>query len=245
MGLSVDIKKRFKEFSLDVRWQMGRETAVLFGHSGAGKSLTLKIISGLMTADEGTIQSSGRPLFDFRAGINMPSQKRRMGYVFQDLALFPHMSVKANIAFGMRKEDKPFSKERLSAIIKAFHLAGLDDKYPSQISGGQKQRVALARALVGRPEMLLLDEPFSALDHELRMEMRSLLLEVRRRFDIPVVLVTHDAEEACAVADKLIIYSHGQVIGTGKPQELIEKKGAARFFPARGRAAEAVNSWTH
>ncbi len=221
MGLFVDIKKRLNGFSLDVQWRMDNEIAVVFGHSGAGKSLTLKAIAGLMRPDEGAIVARGRTLFERngRLRVDLPPQKRHMGYVFQDLALFPHMTVRENIAFGLKAKHGRQSGET-ERMLKLFHIEGLAGRYPREISGGQKQRVALARALIGRPGVLLLDEPFSALDRGLRDEMGRLLVDVRREFGIPVVLVTHDAGEARAVADRLIVYSGGRVVQTGSPEEV-------------------------
>ena len=227
MGLSVDIKKKLNGFTLSASWQMEDEIAVLFGHSGAGKTLTLRAIAGLMRPDEGMITARGRTLFERngRLKVNLPPQERHLGYVFQDLALFPHMTARANIAFGQDRRGldgrQRQGREEVDRMLKMFHIADVAGKYPAEISGGQKQRVALARALIGRPGVLLLDEPFSALDARLRHEMGRLLVEVQRGFGIPVVLVTHDHQEACAVADMLIVYSDGKAVRTGSPQEII------------------------
>ncbi|MBF0343112.1 MAG: ATP-binding cassette domain-containing protein [Nitrospirae bacterium] len=223
MSLSVDISKELNGFILDVKWEIGREIGVLFGFSGSGKSLTLKAISGLMTPDEGSIISNGVVLFDSSANISIPVQQRSFGYVFQTLALFPHMKVKDNIGFGAKEKDKRQIRGKVHDLIKLFHLEGLQDKYPSEISGGQKQRVAFARALIGNPSTLLLDEPFSALDNPLRHEMGQLLLYIRKEFDIPIVLVTHDIFEAYTLADKLIVYSNGQIALVGKPSEILKQ----------------------
>ena len=237
MGLSVDIKKKLNGFSLHAKWRMGDEIAVLFGHSGAGKTVTLKAIAGLMRPDEGFISAGGKTLFEaFLAGgprVDLPPQRRHMGYVFQDLALFPHMTVRANIAFGLGG-DKSKSVDAVEEMLHIFHLENLAGKRPGVISGGEKQRVALARALIRRPEVLLLDEPFSALDSGLRAEMGRLLLEIKRDFNVPAVLVTHDIREAQAVADRLIVYSGGRVVQTGSPREVLEQPadGIAPLFAA-------------
>ncbi len=220
MGLSLDIQKKVNGFFLDVAWEMDNDLTVLFGYSGAGKSMTLQMIAGLMKPDEGIVVSDGRFFFDSSSNINIPPQERSIGYVFQDLALFPHMTVAQNIQYGGNGLPKN-EKNRLAAeMIEQFRLQGLENKLPSEISGGQKQRVAIARALIRRPDVLLLDEPFSALDNPLRLEMRGLLKEVRSEFNIPVVLVTHDITEALTMADRLIVYSGGKVVQSGTPEEI-------------------------
>ena len=154
---------------------MTNELAVLFGYSGAGKSLTLQLIAGLLKPDAGRITANGDVLFDSQKRINVPPQRRSLGYVFQDLALFPHMTVRQNIAYGATGLPRGARQERVGEMLEVFHLEDLADKPPAEISGGQKQRVALARALIRRPQALLLDEPFSALDNPLRREMRQFL----------------------------------------------------------------------
>ncbi len=220
MGLSVKLIKRVKGFTLDAAWEIGNELAVLFGYSGAGKSMTLQLIAGLALPDEGLIRVDDRILFDSSSKVNIPPQKRLMGYVFQDLALFPHMTVSENISYGLNGSGKHERENRIEQMIGLFHLNGLEGKRPSEISGGQKQRVAFARALIRKPDILLLDEPFSALDNPLRIEMRNLLKDIRREFDIPIILVTHDISEAYSMADKIIVYSEGRIAQTGAPAEV-------------------------
>ena len=220
MGLSLKLRKQVNGFNLDVEWAMENELSVLFGFSGAGKSMTLQLMAGLIKPDEGWIYSGDRILFDSRSEINLAPQDRSIGYVFQNLALFPHMTVKGNILYGAGDLKKEQREERIGEMIAAFHLDGLEARYPSEISGGQQQRVALARALIRRPDLLLLDEPFSALDNPLRLEMQKFLKEVRQKFNIPVILVTHDLMEAYAVADKIIVYSQGKIVQTGSPLEV-------------------------
>lgn len=217
MGLTVDVRKRVNGFALDSSWEIGNELAVLFGYSGAGKSLTLQLIAGLMKPDSGVITSNGNDYFNSSLGIDIPPQHRSFGYVFQDLALFPHMTVKENIMFGAKGVATDDRMERFSGMMGSFRLNGLENKLPSEISGGQKQRVAFARALIRRPDVLLLDEPFSALDNPLRVEMRAFLLQVRKDFDIPVVLVTHDVVEAYTMPDTLIVCANGGVLQKGSP----------------------------
>lgn len=222
MGLSVRLKKKVKGFSLDVAWETGNELVVLFGYSGAGKSMTFQMISGLMEPDAGIIRLNQKVFFNRSTGTNLPPQKRTFGYVFQDLALFPHMNVRENILFAAHGKEKKARERELLEMLSAFHISGIAGKYPGEISGGQKQRVALARALIRRPEALLLDEPFSALDNPVRTEMRKLLREVQKEFKIPIVLITHDISEAYAVADRIIVYSGGRVAQTGPPFEVFQ-----------------------
>jgi molybdate transport system ATP-binding protein len=220
MGLSVRLRKRVDRFLLDVSWEIGNELAVLFGHSGAGKSMTLQLIAGLMKPDEGFISSNGNTLYDSAGRVNLQPQRRSMGYVFQDRILFPHMTVAENIAYGLKSPTKPAAEKKVKEMIRLFHLEGLGHRYPREISGGQKQRVTLARTLIGKPDALLLDEPFSALDNVLRVEMRQLVRDIRHEFDVPIVLVTHDLLEAYTMADKVILYSGGQVAHVGHPSEI-------------------------
>jgi molybdate transport system ATP-binding protein len=221
MELSVNIRKAVKGFKLDAQWEIGDELAVLFGYSGAGKSMTLRLIAGLMQPDKGAIYLNGSPVYDSAAAIDLPPQARSFGYVFQDLALFPHMTVRENILYGAHGLSRSTRELSAGNMMERFMIAGLEKKFPHEISGGQKQRVALARALIRRPDALLLDEPFSALDAPLRAEMRNFLQEIRREFPIPIVLVTHDLAEATVLADKLIIYVNGRVLQTGTPFEVL------------------------
>jgi molybdate transport system ATP-binding protein len=221
MGLAVTAKKTVHGFTLDIAWEIGNELAVLFGYSGAGKSMTLQLLAGLMKPDKGSIVLNGRTLFNSVSRVDLSPQERSFGYVFQDLALFPHMTVKENILYGAHGIKKEERDKRAREMIEMFRLAGLDDALPPEISGGQKQRVALARALIRKPDALLLDEPFSALDNPIRAEMRKFLLDVQRTFDIPVVLVTHDLVEASTLADTVIVYAQGRILQSGSPAEVL------------------------
>lgn len=223
MGLAVKLKKRLNGFSLDVEWAIEKELTVLFGYSGAGKSLTLQMIAGLMEPAEGFVHSDEKVFFNSTMKINLPPQRRPFGYVFQNLALFPHMTVKENILYGAKGMAKDEKESRVRELIRSFSLEGLEDMFPSEISGGQKQRVAFARALMRRPDVLLLDEPFSALDNPLRIEMMDFLTDIRHEFSIPVILVTHDIFEVYTLADKIIVYSGGRIAQTGSPSEVFNK----------------------
>jgi molybdate transport system ATP-binding protein len=223
MGLELKITTALPGFTLDVSWSIEAELVVLFGHSGAGKSMTLQTIAGIARQGSGYIGLNGRTLFSSGQNINLPPQQRSVGYVFQDLALFPHMTVRQNILYGARGVDKGTAGQRCGEMLELFRLDGQGDKFPHEISGGQKQRVAFARALIRKPGLLLLDEPFSSLDNPLRLEMRKCLVGVLREdFRIPTVLVTHDVLEAYTLADRVLIYSNGRVIQSGRPQEVFQ-----------------------
>jgi molybdate transport system ATP-binding protein len=221
MGLDLKITTELPGFTLDVSWSIQAELVVLFGHSGAGKSMTLQTIAGITRQGGGHIRLNGRTLFSSEQDINLPPQQRSVGYVFQDLALFPHMTVRQNILYGAHGIDKSMARQQCSEMMELFRLDGQEDKYPHEISGGQKQRVAFARALIRKPGLLLLDEPFSSLDNPLRLEMRKCLMGVLRDdFRVPTVLVTHDVLEAYTLADRVLIYSNGRVIQSGLPAEV-------------------------
>lgn len=218
--LSHRLFKRLNGFTLDVAWEMGNEIVVLFGFSGAGKSMTLNLLAGLARAESGFIRLGNRILFDSSSNIFVPPQNRKIGYVFQDLALFPHMTVRENIYYGTLGIDKDEREKRVNEIMDILELQTFGTRYPSEISGGQKQRVALARVLVKKPEILLLDEPFTALDISLRIEMQKLLKELRCTVSIPVILVTHDLYEAYTMADRIIVYSAGHIAQEGSPYDV-------------------------
>jgi molybdate transport system ATP-binding protein len=220
MHILVDIKKRLwsgrRVFSLEVAFSNDQDVVVLFGPSGAGKSLTLQAIAGLTTPDAGRIVAGERVLFDSERGIRVPARCRDVGYVFQDYALFPHLSVAQNVSFGLKRRW-PWhlprgERRRLEEILEILELTTLQDSLPRDLSGGQRQRVALARALIRRPSLLLLDEPFSALDAPLRQKMRQELLRVRQRFTTPVILITHDPDDVAALAETVVVYESGKVI---------------------------------
>jgi molybdate transport system ATP-binding protein len=227
-GLAVALRARLPGFFLDVSWEIGAELAVLFGPSGAGKSLTLRLIAGLAQPDSGRVVAGERLLLDTDRAVCLQPQQRSIGYVFQNLALFPHMTVLDNVLYGGHGLEREERAARAESLIHRFGLAGLQRRRPGEISGGQQQRVAFARALLRRPAVLLLDEPFSALDASLRRDMGELLREVQRELKLPTVLVTHDAAEAAALADTVILCEGGRVIRQNEPGKVFtEPSGQA------------------
>jgi molybdate transport system ATP-binding protein len=220
MSLEASFAKQYDGFKLDIDIKIGNELVIFFGPSGSGKSLTLKIIAGLIHPDSGTIILNNRLLFK-KPGVKIKPQHRSIGYVFQNHSIFPHMTVWQNIAFGAKGFDKNIAGDMTASMIHTFNLEGLEKKYPHQISGGQQQRTALARALIKRPDALLLDEPFSALDNPMRIRMRQCLKNVLLNLDMPVALVTHDIAEACSLGNKIFIYAHGRILQSGTPADII------------------------
>lgn len=223
MQLDVDITKQLKDFTLKQKFSISQETLGVLGASGAGKSMTLKCIAGLVTPDEGRIVLNGRTLFDSFKGINLPIQQRRVGLLFQNYALFPNLTVKENIAFGLRNLSKKEREKRVEKIMAMLGIAELGDSYPHQISGGEQQRTALARTLVTEPDCLLLDEPFSALDNHIRHRLEQELIEALTHFQGPVVFVTHNLRECYRVSDKIMIIHQGQVVAYGSRDEVFNR----------------------
>ena len=210
--LSVDITKNLPDFSLSLRFSIERDILVLFGPSGCGKTTTLRSIAGLLQPDGGRIVNDGEVFFDSADRIFIPPRQRRIGYMFQDFALFPHMTVYRNIWYGVRDHDQEARQmyEKLMSLLKIGHLA---ERSPGQLSGGEKQRVALARALMAQPKILLLDEPLSSLDTETRREVRNELREMQRIWNIPFILVTHDPDEARFLGDQVLYIQKGRQVG--------------------------------
>jgi molybdate transport system ATP-binding protein len=266
--ISLSITKRLPGFALDVGWEADEPVVALFGPSGAGKTLTLHCLSGLVRPDRGRIVLNGRVFFDSDAGVDLPPQARRLGYVFQGYALFPHLRVGENIAFGLKGRPREDRIQRTRMTLGRLGLDGLERRYPQELSGGQQQRVALGRALAVDPDLLLLDEPLSALDPPLRRQLREDLGRIIREWGKATVLVTHDLAEAYQLADRVVVYEGGRVLQAAPKSELLwqpTSERVARLIGVRnllrgtvakatpeiiqirwrGETLEAVNSPSH
>jgi molybdate transport system ATP-binding protein len=206
-----------RRFELDVALRSDARRLVLFGASGAGKTMTLKAVAGLLKPDAGHVRIDGESLFDAQLRINLPPQQRTVAYLFQEYALFPHLTVRQNVAFGLqrgwRNPPKHIEHPAVQRWLDAFELESLAHRYPHELSGGQRQRTALARALVSEPRAILLDEPFAALDAQLRGKLREELLALQRNLGTPMVLITHDPADVDAFADEVIHMAGGRVQG--------------------------------
>lgn len=225
MALEVRIKKQFPDFLLDVEFQTEEEIFGVLGESGCGKSLTLKCIAGIERPDQGRIVLNGRELFDSKKGINLPARERKIGYLFQEYALFPNMTVEENIAVGIKEKKKGEKKKKIHDYIQKFFLEGLEKKHPSSLSGGQKQRVAIARMLAVEPELILLDEPFSAVDSYLKWKLEQMLLEWLEEVQVTTLLVSHNRDEVYRLCDRMGIIHKGHMEVCGKKQEIFQNPG--------------------
>ncbi len=219
MQLDIDIRKTLRSgqrvFQLNARFSAEGQRVVVVGPSGAGKSQLLKAIAGLVRPDSGHVRLDGQPLFDAQARVNLPPQARNVAYLFQDYALFPHLSVRQNIAFGLargwRNPRRDHASEAVDYWIDAFHLGEVAHQVPHELSGGQRQRTALARALVANPRALLLDEPFAALDPGLRVALRAELDALQRRLQVPMVLITHDPQDVAVFGEQVLRMRAGEI----------------------------------
>jgi molybdate transport system ATP-binding protein len=227
--LHADVGDRHRQFQLQMAFATEAPVVALFGPSGAGKSLTVQAIAGLLRPRAGHVRVAGRTLFDSRAGIDLPPEARRVGCVFQHYALFPHLDVRRNVGFGLgswRRRLSPARRERVESLLESFGLLPLANSRPETLSGGQKQRVALARALACEPQLLLLDEPFAALNPLLRQQLRAELLDCVRRWQVPALLITHDVDDVLALANQACCVDGGRVtrvidLDRGTPREAL------------------------
>ena len=245
MSLLVDIKKKLGNFHLNVSFETDSGVLGLLGESGCGKSMTLKCIAGIEKPDEGKIILNSVTLFDSARRINVPPQKRRLGYLFQNYALFPNMNVRQNILCGLRNEaDKAARARTLDEIIELMQLRGLEKHRPNELSGGQQQRVALGRILVGSPNLLMLDEPFSALDSHLRSQLQLQLQNLLKQFGKDVLMVTHDRDEAYRLCHRIALIDNGKILANKGAKELFLDPGSRKAALLTGckNIADAVKS---
>ena len=235
VGLFLDIEKQLPSFHLKVTFNTDAQPLGLLGGSGAGKSMILRCIAGIETPTRGRIVLNGRVLFDSEKGINLPSRDRRIGFLVQNYALFPHMTVAENIAFGLPKGLSNGSiRVQLEEQLLAMQLQGYSDRYPHQLSGGQQQRVALARALASKPEALLLDEPFSALDTYLRSQLEQQMMETLANYQGVTLFVTHNMEEAYRICPNLLVLEHGQAVQHDSKHQIFEHPVSASVAQITG-----------
>lgn len=231
MELTVDIKRKLGEFNLDIHFQGNSKRIGILGASGCGKSMTLKSIAGIETPDEGRIQIGDKLLFDSEKKLNLKPQKRNIGYLFQNYALFPTMTVAKNIEAGL-KGSKEKNHKRVQEMIEKFQLTGLADRLPGELSGGQQQRVALARIMAYEPDAILLDEPFSALDVFLKDRLQQEMMEMLRDYPGLVIMVSHSRDEIYRFSEELLIMDKGSVVTYGETKEIFAnpvKREAARL----------------
>jgi len=240
--LDIRLRKRLESFDLNLELSVPAGITALFGPSGAGKSMTLACVAGLAQPDAGRIVLNGEVLFDADRNINRSPQRRSVGYVMQDYLLFPHMTVAQNIAFGLTRRSRAEKRHIVADALRRVGLAGFEQRAPAELSGGQQQRIALARTLVTNPRMLLLDEPFSALDEPTRARLHRDLLHLRAELDIPTLFVTHNLAEAYRLADNIAVLEAGRLLQFGPPETVVYRPtsrtiakltGGSNFFKGR------------
>jgi molybdate transport system ATP-binding protein len=208
-------------FMLEVEFSVPAGITILFGASGAGKTTLLNCLAGLTTPDVGAVSAGDHLFFDARSGINLPVQRRNIGYVFQDLALFPHLTVEANVGYGLDRAPSAQRRQRVAAMLDVFRIAHLAGRRPREISGGERQRVALARSLVTDPCLLLLDEPLAALDQTTKSRIFDDLRVWNETHRIPILYVTHSREEVFALGERVLVLDHGRIVAQGPPHEVL------------------------
>jgi molybdate transport system ATP-binding protein len=231
--INAKIRKHFSPgpessgFDLDVKLEASPGVTVLYGPSGSGKTLTLDCIAGFITPDSGRIMLDNRILFDAESGVHLTPQRRSCGYVFQNYALFPHMSLRENLAFAAHALPRLERHRSIAEQLDRFKLTDMAGRFPHELSGGQKQRGSIARALIANPRVVLLDEPGRGLDGALRADLYTLIHELKDGLKVPVLLVTHDLEECFALADRVMIYDSGRIVHRGSTAELLRNPGTA------------------
>ncbi len=221
--IKARLKKQLNHFLLDVDFEASAGVTVLFGSSGAGKSMTLDCIAGFQQPDSGRILLNDVLLFDGEAKVHLPPQKRNCGYVFQNYALFPHMTLRENLAFAIEKIPHLERHRHINEMISRFKLNEVADRRPDQVSGGQQQRCSIARALLTSPKILLLDEPARGLDNPLKEDLYSIIRQIRAEFGTPILLVTHDLNECFELAQEMLVMREGRIIQSGTPAEIVHR----------------------
>ena len=234
--IRIDASLTLGDFQLAPQLQVGPGITVLFGQSGAGKTLTLEAVAGLLTPHSGRIAIHDRPVFDAATGLNIPPYDRRLGYVVQSYALFPHLTVAQNVGYGVFDLPRAEREQRVDGLLRTLGIQDLADRRPARISGGQAQRTALARALVRRPHALLLDEPFAALDEGVALTLRRELRRLVRDLDLPVLMVTHDLTEASHIGDRIAVMDAGQVLQVGDRPDVLQHPRTSRVARLLGIA---------
>ena len=233
MTLTVQLSHQIGSFALDITFeQPSSGLTALFGPSGAGKTVTINAIAGLTKPDAGKIELNGTTLFSSDTSINLSPHKRRIGYVFQDARLFPHLSIKANLLFGAKRSPRPPEQKVIDHMIELLEIGHLMNRYPANLSGGEKQRVAIGRALLSSPDLLLLDEPMAALDHRRKEEIMRLIETIRDESKSPILMVSHSISEVTRLADTMILLDQGKVAAFGKVEDLMSRLD---LFPLTGR----------
>jgi molybdate transport system ATP-binding protein len=242
VALELAVADGQRRFALELALTSDAPVVALYGPSGAGKSLALQAMAGLLRPRAGHVRVQGRTLFDAAQGIDLPPEQRGLGHLFQDYALFPHLSVRDNVAFGLtswRKRLAAAEAARVDALLETFGLDAMSRSRPDTLSGGQRQRVALARALACEPKLLLLDEPFAALNPQLRRQLRGELATLQRRSGIPIVMITHDIDDVLALAHTAFLIEGGRVV-----REVDVASGTSREHTARQLGAEPATAWS-
>jgi ABC-type sulfate/molybdate transport systems ATPase subunit len=241
VSLDVSLRARLPDFSLDVGFETSASgITALFGPSGAGKSLTLRHLAGLERAEAGRVRLGSRTLFDASEGVFVRPRDRRIGLVFQEYALFPHLDVRSNVAFGLHGRPRDARRRRVDELLSLMGLDGYGERNPRRLSGGERQRVAIARALAPEPELLLLDEPFAALDFRVRGDLRWALADIQRLTSVPMILVTHALEDVRALADTLVLMDQGTVVAVGPTVAVLEDPPSADAAALVGAALRAT-----
>lgn len=237
--LSVNIKKGFpangaRGFHLDVAFTVRQGFTVLFGPSGSGKTTTLRSIAGIVAPDEGKVTLNGQSYFDSSAGVNIPIQKRRVGFVFQDYWLFPHLTAEANIVYGARSGKSREKRRRAGELMELFGIGYASARYPRELSGGEQQRVALARAMASDPAVMLLDEPLSAVDATTRARLLEEFVQIQKRLGVPFVHVTHSPADAIRTGDWIVVMNEGEITQEGLPLEVFNSPKSLPLARALG-----------